>query len=54
MKEGLSASGLLIPREVLSPLVAGGQLTRPFYRAFEREFGSAPAALRAAAAGHSD
>ena len=25
-----------------------------FYRAFEREFGSAPAALRAAAAGHSD
>jgi AraC-like DNA-binding protein len=29
MKDGLSASGLLIPRGVLSPLIAGGRLTKP-------------------------
>jgi hypothetical protein len=29
MKEGLSASGLLIPHAVLSPLIAGGRLTGP-------------------------
>jgi AraC-like DNA-binding protein len=29
MKGGISASGLLIPYAVLSPLVAGGRLTRP-------------------------
>ena len=29
MKDGISASGLIIPREVLSPLLAGGRLTRP-------------------------
>jgi AraC-like DNA-binding protein len=29
MKEGLSASGLLIPYGVLSPLIAGGRLTGP-------------------------
>jgi AraC-like DNA-binding protein len=29
MKDGTSGSGLLIPREVLSPLLAGGRLTRP-------------------------
>jgi AraC-like DNA-binding protein len=29
MKDGTSASGLLIPHEVLSPLLAGGRLTRP-------------------------
>jgi AraC-like DNA-binding protein len=29
MKDGLSASGLLIPHAVLSPLIAGGRLTGP-------------------------
>ena len=40
MKEALSASGLLIPREVLSPLVAGGQLTRPVVIAAGSPLGS--------------
>lgn len=50
MKEGLSASGLLIPHAVLSPLIAGGRLTRPVVIPAGSPFGSLLAATFEAAA----
>jgi hypothetical protein len=40
MKGGISASGLVIPHGVLSPLVAGGRLTRPVVIAARSPLGS--------------